>query len=154
MSDDWELSNLINEPTVRGLRKLARSTMPSFKVRKLKEQGGLCPLCKTPIDLRIKGEGVIDHDHESGEVRGILHRSCNAAEGKVSNAAGRWGAGGMSYALIIPWLRNMLDYLEAPGTGLMYHTHLTEEEKRLKRNKEARTQRAVRKARTIVRAKV
>lgn len=151
MSEDWDLTDV--EVPVGRLRKLARSTMPSFKVRKLKEQGGLCPLCKTAIDLRIKGEGVIDHDHDSGEIRGILHRSCNAAEGKVSNAAGRWGAGGMSYALIIPWLRNMLEYLEQPGTGLMYHTHLTEDEKRLKRNKEARTQRAVRKARTIVRAK-
>jgi hypothetical protein len=151
MSEDWDLTDL--EAPAGRLRKLARSTMPSFKVRRLKEQGGLCPLCKNTIDLRIKGEGVIDHDHDTGEIRGILHRSCNAAEGKVANAAGRWGAGGMGYDKIIPWLRNMLEYLESPGTGLMYHTHLTEDEKRLKRNKEARTQRAVRKARTVVRAK-
>lgn len=135
----------------RALRKLPRSTMPSWKVGQLRKQCGLCPLCKKEIDLKIKGEGVVDHDHDSGEVRGILHRSCNAAEGKVANAAGRWGAGGMSYSLIVPWLENMLEYLKSPGTGLMYHTHLTEDEKRLKRNADARKARAVRSARTIVR---
>lgn len=137
----------------RALRKLARSQMPSFKVRKLKEQGGLCPLCNTPIDLKIKGEGVIDHDHDSGEIRGILHRSCNAAEGKVANAAGRWGAGGMSYKLILPWLKNMISYLESPGCGMIYHTHLTEDEKRLKRNATARKARAVRTASRTVRTR-
>lgn len=137
----------------RALRKLARSQMPSFKVRKLKEQGGLCPLCNTPIDLKIKGEGVIDHDHDSGEIRGILHRSCNAAEGKVANAAGRWGAGGMAYSLIVPWLENMIAYLKAPGCGMIYHTHLTEEEKRLKRNAAARKTRATRTASRTVRTR-
>ena len=133
------------------LRKLARSTMPSWKVRRLQEQGGLCPLCKTPIDLKIKGEGVIDHDHDTGEIRGVLHRSCNAAEGKVANAAGRWGAGGMGYDKIIPWLEAMLEYLKQPGTGLMYHTHKTDEEKRLERNLKARTARATTRARATVR---
>lgn len=136
--------------TEQRLRKLARSMMPSFKVRQLGEQGGLCPMCKTPIDLKIKGEGVIDHDHDTGEVRGILHRSCNAAEGKVANAAGRWGAGGMGYDKIIPWLENMLAYLRSPGTGFMYHTHKTDEEKRLERNLKARTVRATAKARVAV----
>lgn len=135
----------------RPMRKLARSQMPSFRARLHKEQGGLCPLCGTPIDLKIKGEGVVDHDHDSGEIRGILHRSCNAAEGKVANAAGRWGAGGMGYDKIIPWLENMLAYLKRPGSGMLYHTHLTDDEKRLKRNAEARKARATRKARTVVR---
>lgn len=137
------------------MRKLARSQMPSFRVRKLKEQGGLCPLCGKPIDLKIKGEGVIDHDHDSGEIRGILHRSCNAAEGKVANAAGRWGAGGMAYGLIIPWLENMLAYLKQPGCGMIYPTHLTDDEKRLKRNANARKARATgTAARALRKAKV
>lgn len=137
----------------QGLRKLARSAMLAWKQRKVAEQGGLCPLCKQPIDLRIKGEGAIDHDHDTGEIRGVLHRSCNAAEGKVANAAGKWGAKSMKYAAIIPWIRNLLEYLESPGTGLMYHTHLTEEEKRLKRNATARKARASRSASAIVRAR-
>lgn len=154
MSDEWELTNLNDVPTERQLRKLARSTMPSWKVSQLRKQGGLCLLCMKPIDLKIKGEGVVDHDHESGEVRGILHRSCNAAEGKVANAAGRWGAGGMSYVLIVPWLKNLIRYLEQPGCGVLYHTHETPEEKRLKRNKAAREARASSAARGAVRKAV
>lgn len=133
------------------MRKLARSQMPSFRARQLKEQGGLCPLCGKPIDLTIKGEGAIDHDHDSGEIRGVLHRSCNAAEGKVANAAGRWGAGGMGYDKIVPWLENLLVYLKKPGAGMIYPTHLTEDEKRLKRNAAARKARATRTASRAVR---
>lgn len=136
-----------------GMRKLARSTMPSWKVRQVKAQGGLCPLCDLPIDLKIKGEGAIDHDHDTGEIRGVLHRSCNAAEGKVANAAGRWGAKSMDYAVLIPWLERMVAYLKGPRCGLIYHTHLTEDEKRLKRNASARKARATRTAGAIVRGK-
>lgn len=135
----------------RALRKLARSTMPSWKARQVKLQGGACPLCGLPIDLKIKGEGAIDHDHESGEIRGVLHRSCNAAEGKVANAAGRWGAKSMDYAVLVPWLERLITYYKQPGCGLIYHTHLTEDEKRLKRNATARKARATRSARTVVR---
>lgn len=138
-------------PEDRAMRKLARSTMPSWKARQVKLQGGACPLCGLPIDLKIKGEGAIDHDHETGEIRGVLHRSCNAAEGKVANAAGRWGAKSMDYAVLVPWLKRLITYLEQPGCGLVYHTHLTEDEKRLKRNADARKARATRTARTVVR---
>uniref|UniRef100_A0AAU6W0R1 Endonuclease n=4 Tax=unclassified bacterial viruses TaxID=12333 RepID=A0AAU6W0R1_9VIRU len=144
MSDE-----IVGKPSA--MRKLARSTMPSWKVRQVKVQGGLCPLCNQPIDLKVKGEGAIDHDHATGEIRGVLHRSCNAAEGKVANAAGRWGAKSMEYSVLIPWLERLLDYLKKPGCGMIYHNHLTEDEKRLKRNATARKARATRKASSVVR---
>lgn len=128
--------------------------MKSWKERHLKnEQGGNCLLCGQPIDLKIKGEGAIDHDHSTGEIRGVLHRSCNAAEGKVANAAGRWGAKSMDYAAIVPWLRNLLAYLDRPGVGLMYHEHKTEDEKREARNAKERKRRAASRASGVVRAR-
>lgn len=111
-------------------RKLSRSQMRSWAMRHLKvEQGGLCPLCGQPIDLGIKGEGVIDHCHDTGRIRGVLHRSCNAAEGKVSNAAARWGAKSASYEAIIRFLKATVAYLEAPPTNMIYPMHKTPEEK-------------------------
>jgi len=134
------------------IRKLTRSQLRPFALRMLQMQGGVCALCRKPIDLKIKGELVVDHDHVTGQIRGALHRSCNAAEGKVANAAGRWGAKSMEYAAIVPWLENLLEYLRQPAHEALYPTHKTADELRLQRNATERKRRAERKARTLVRA--
>lgn len=136
------------------LRKVPRSMMRSWAIRHLKTvQNGLCPICMKEIDITIKGEGVIDHDHDTGEIRGVLHRSCNAAEGKISNAASRWGAKSSSYAAIIVYLENLVGYLKQPGTGMMYHSHQTPDEKRDARNAKLRERRAEAKAKLALRGR-
>lgn len=138
----------------RPMQKLSRTMMRSFAARHLKtKQGGLCPLCQYPIDLTIKGEGVLDHDHDSGEIRGVLHRSCNAAEGKIANAAARWGAKSSSYAAIIAYLKHLVGYLEAPGAGLIYPMHKTPAEKNDAKNAKARANRAAAKAKLALRGR-
>lgn len=135
-----------------GLKKLPRSSMAAFRKRQLEAQGGCCLLCGEPIDLSIPKEGVVDHNHDTGEIRGILHRSCNAAEGKAANAIGRWGAKSMRYEDIVPFARRLLAYWEKPGLGLMYHTHKTPEEKvraeKLAARKRAAESRARRRVKT------
>lgn len=121
-------------------------------IKFLKDQGGCCAICHKPIDLKIPREGVVDHDHHTGEVRGVLHRGCNGAEGKVANSVGRWAGVGMDYARIIPWLENLLAYLKRPGTGYMYPTHETPEQKAQKAKLKRRTQTAQRQARIKVRS--
>jgi len=124
------------------MRMLARSQMRAWALRHLSSvQGEVCPICHKVIDIGIKGEVCIDHDHDTGEIRGVLHRSCNSGEGKVANAAGRWGAKSMKYSDIVPWLENLIVYLKSPGTGLMYPGHKTDEEKheqQLQRRRNAR----------------
>lgn len=135
------------------LIKLSRSAMRSWTIGHLKsKQGGLCAICKKSIDLQVMGnksDYVVDHCHETGEIRGVLHRSCNAAEGKVVNAAGRWGAKSTKYSDVVPFLKQLVEYLEQAqlgGTGLMYPDHKTPEEKaqraRTKRNTAAAIRRA------------
>lgn len=136
--------------TDKVLRKLPRSNMNAWKLRQAKAQGGVCPLSLVPFDLKNTKDMVIDHDHVTGEIRGVLSRSGNAVEGKVKNAVARWGGCGEDYEKIIAYLKRLIAYLEQPGTGLMYHTHLTPEEKRLKRNAQARKARAARSAKAIV----
>jgi len=138
------------------MRKLTRTQLRGWAISHLKNaQSGLCPLCGKPIDYSIPREAVVDHNHDTGEIRGVLHRSCNAAEGKVSNAAARWGAKSTSYADIIPFLENLIQYLKRSGTGLMYPGHKTPEEvaeaRRVKRNKAAAARRAAAKVRTMPR---
>lgn len=122
------------------LVKLARTAMRSHAARMLREQGGVCPLCNKPIDLTIKGEGVIDHDHESGRIRGLLHRSCNAAEGKISNAAARWGAKSSSYSAIVPYLEALVSYLKKEPSQFIYPMHKTTDQRKedaLRKRREA-----------------
>lgn len=133
------------------LRKLPRSNMNAWKMRKAQEQGGVCPLSLVPFDPKNTKDMVIDHCHITGEIRGVLSRSGNAVEGKVKNAVARWGGTGEDYEKIIAYLERLIVYLKQPGTGLMYHTHLTPDEKRLKRNAQARKARAAKSASAIVR---
>lgn len=107
------------------MRKLSRAMMPAWKVRQLNvAQGGLCAICGKPVDLSLAKEGVVDHDHDTGEIRGVLHRSCNSGEGKVANAAGSWGAKSLKYPDIIAWLEQLLAYYKRPGVGLIYPSHV------------------------------
>lgn len=130
---------------------LARSAMRTWVVKHLKTvQGGLCPLCLKEIDLSIPKEGVVDHDHDTGRIRGVLHRSCNAAEGKATNAIAQWGAKAHDYPSILAYLKRLVAYLEAEPTQFIYHSHKTPDERRDARNKKAREARArVRAARTL-----
>lgn len=125
------------------LVKIARTAMKGTTIKLLRDQGGLCLLCKSEIDLKVPKEGVIDHDHATGEVRGILHRWCNSQLGKVENAAIR-AKRGLTYQ---EWLRNAVTYIDESKTGLMYPTHKTEDEKRAAKNLAERKRRAAIKVR-------
>lgn len=133
--------------------KLSRGSLRSWAIGHLKtKQNGLCPLCKKEIDLKVMGnksDYVVDHCHESGLIRAVLHRSCNSSEGKIVNAAGRWGAKSTKYADVIPYLRSVVEYLEYHRdnpSSLTYPDHRTPEQQaekaRVKRNTAAAIRRA------------
>lgn len=44
-------------------------------------QQGLCPICREPLPLG--NQQHIDHDHVTGQVRGLLCGECNRAEGML-----------------------------------------------------------------------
>ena len=44
----------------------------------LKTQENTCPICKENFDTR---KIYVDHNHKNGEVRGLIHRECNALLG-------------------------------------------------------------------------
>jgi hypothetical protein len=49
----------------------------------MKGQNGLCLACASPFSTMQDGfrNPVVDHDHKTGKVRGILHNKCNRALG-------------------------------------------------------------------------
>src|SRR5574337_146680 len=138
----------------RGLRKIPRSMMTSWKLRYIQqEQGGICPISLREFKREDAKDWCIDHDHLTGEIRGVLYRSANAVEGKVKNSVARWGGTGEDYSKIIPYLKRIIAYLEQPGTGYMYALHKTDDEKRDDRNRKAREARAAAKAKLALRSR-
>ncbi len=68
-----------NQKEINAKGRLARYrlTKADFNVLWIK-QSGLCAICSEPLDLH---KYRIDHNHITGEVRGLLCASCNTAIG-------------------------------------------------------------------------
>lgn len=134
------------------MRKLKRTEVLDFKKQLHARQGGTCPLCLKSLGTDFS-KIALDHDHITGECRGVLHLGCNKTEGSVLNSIATWGGVGKDYDAVIPYLQRLIVYLQAPGTGVTYHLHKTEDEKREQRNRKAREARAKKKARELIKAR-
>lgn len=120
--------------------RLTYAAVAVVRERMLAEQGGRCALC-----LRtIRKNPVLDHDHATGAIRGVLHNGCNSLLGKIENNHKRYGIEDLS-AFLMGTPTYLLRHREN-RTGLLHPTHKTEDEKRLARNAKARKTRATKKA--------
>jgi len=124
-------------------KRLKANQVSDVTQKLLKMQGGKCAVCGHPMTQRDRP--VLDHDHTTGFVRGVLHNSCNGAEGKVRVKAMR-GHTGISPEKYIVGLGKYLEKHQKPQTQLLHPSHLTADEKRIKRNKRATVLRKRRKA--------
>ena len=100
----------------------------------LTAQNNLCALCREQI---ATGQAVLDHDHKTGQIRGVLHRGCNAFEGTVVNALPRNLITAQRLANI---MNNLVAYQKALKP-LLHPTHKTAEEKLARTKKRAKTRR-------------
>ena len=118
------------------MQRLKQSEVSVIRERQIVQQGGRCALCQLPLT-----KPVLDHDHQTGAVRGTLHNGCNALLGKLENNYKRYGV------LNLPAFANgVASYLQrhmTNQTGLLHPTHKTPEEKRLLTNDRARKRRAL-----------
>jgi len=72
---------------------------PEQLVSRYETQKGCCAICKIKIPLM---DSAIDHNHNTGEFRGVLCKKCNRALGMFSDSP--------------TVLRNAIEYLEAFGS--------------------------------------
>jgi hypothetical protein len=110
------------------MKKLLSKDLSEYRELQWEKQNKMCPICDSLID---REDMVLDHDHEDGNCRRVLHRSCNTAEGKIKKSYTRYVSGkGISF---LKFLKNMVKYLETDYKENPIHpTELTENEKKLK----------------------
>lgn len=121
--------------------RLTQAAVKAYREAKLKEQGGRCALTGYTLS---PSEAVLDHDHVTGHVRGVVHRGVNALLGKLENNHKRYG---VSLPQVIAMGRGLEAYLSKDYSGNAYHyTHRTEDEKRERANMLARKRRAAKNA--------
>ena len=119
------------------MARLTAKGLAAWRAETLAEQGGRCAMCQLPCSPQ---QAVGDHDHETGFMRGVAHRGCNAVLGKIENSYKRYGVPNLS-----AFLHGTVAYLQKPPHDVQYPTHRTDEEKRLARNAKARKARAAKK---------
>mgnify|MGYP001943377607 CR=1 FL=1 len=100
-------------------------------------------MCKKKIIGR--DVAVLDHDHDTGFIRGVLHASCNGIEGRMKSLAQR-GHKGVTSAEYIIGLGKYLEHHKQPRIGALHPTHKTEQQKKDARNARARKARAAKRA--------
>lgn len=123
-------------------KQLRPNQVASVLEQLVQRQGKKCGVCLLPFTQ--KDRPVLDHCHDTGYIRGALHNSCNGAEGRVKTKA-HLGHKGVSAADYIIGLGVYLARHKTPQFPLIHPTHMTEDQKRLKRNAKAKAVRAKRK---------
>lgn len=104
--------------------RLHPKDLKAFRENLQLEQQGVCDLCRQPFGTyRVH----LDHDHQTGAVRGALHGPCNLMLGKMENAMFRKH----SKAFIAGLGAYITKYEQNPRVEL-HPSLLTEDEKRAK----------------------
>jgi hypothetical protein len=120
------------------MTRLTAKSLAAWRKDTLATQGGKCAICQLNC---TEAAAVGDHDHDTGFMRGVTHRSCNALLGKVENNFRRYGVPNLS-----AFLHGTAAYLQRTTPhAVQYPTHRTDEEKRIARNAKARKARAAKK---------
>lgn len=125
------------------MNKLKASEVSAYRATALEEQGGHCMLC---CDRIAPGDDVLDHDHKTGHVRGVLHRGCNAMLGHIENNRAR---NMLKDARLWRFLRGVERYITADHSQRPLHpTHRTDDDKKERAKKLAAKRRAAKKEAT------
>lgn len=109
--------------------KLKAKDVKPTREEMLVEQNHICGICKGEVS---KEEAVLDHNHTTGAIREVLHRSCNSFLGKIENNYKRFGVKDLQATL-----SGVANYLERHATAppdvlvRLHPTFKTPEEKKI-----------------------
>ncbi len=105
------------------MKYLAQSKLKEWRQANLPKE---CPIFKCKVD-----DAVVDHCHNTGLVRGVLHRQSNAWAGKIENS---WKRHGYNSRVALPEaLRALATYLEEARTDVLHPVGLRQKCNRFSR---------------------
>lgn len=108
--------------------KLKQKDLKQYREKLAREQGDICALCGTKMEPH---ELTLDHCHETGHCRRVLHRSCNQSEGRILSWIKRSRAEDP-----LTFIENLVEYwVQDYSTSPVHPTHLTEQQKQIKKLK-------------------
>ena len=87
---------------------------------------------KCPVLNRDTEDWVVDHDHENGEIRGVISRQANTLIGKIENIFTSMCRGNPRDLPDV--LENIATYLRQPGSDLLHPVGLNQLTSRFKNN--------------------
>ena len=106
--------------------KLKYSEVKPLREKLLSEQDARCALC----EQLVLEDAVLDHDHKTGVIRGVLHRGCNALLGKIENNMPR---NRIDLGRMARIADNLIKYITADARSEFLHpTFKTPEERKMK----------------------
>lgn len=109
------------------MTQLNHSDVKDVRLQLLEEQQSICPLCGTKIEVC---DAVLDHDHDTGLIRGVLHNICNAIEGVLKHKFRR--GGGAKYTEYQTFLDNLVVYLKKAQHPMIHPSEKPKEPKLMK----------------------
>jgi hypothetical protein len=121
--------------------KLKSTGVKRTRLELLEQQGYRCAICGGDCSV---DQAVLDHHHAKGFIRAVLHRGCNASEGKIMNTLRRYGIHDHE-----AFLTGLIEYHRVHSenqTGLIHPAYFTPEEKIERRKAKAKRTRAKAKA--------
>lgn len=69
-------------PIDRRLKKEYKASNPVAKIG----EAFTCPICKVTFKRQFTNDVVLDHSHETGEIRGYICRMCNSGMGMMEDS--------------------------------------------------------------------
>jgi hypothetical protein len=103
--------------------------LPQNKIKEYRDANKpeICPI----LEINFT-DAVVDHNHDSGMVRGVIHRQANAWEGKVYNSWRRYAKNNCDITFV-ECLKNLVKYLERGDTDVLHPVGLVQLGKRFGR---------------------
>jgi len=106
------------------MKQLKNSEVKNFREEMLLEQNNICPLCEQHIN---KNDACLDHDHTTGEIRGVLHSNCNSLEGVIKSRFTRSGVHKLTD--LITYLNNLIVYLQKEHHKVLHPSNIPKPKK-------------------------